>query len=54
VRTGAHSYSRELKDFFAMDEGETLVGLVYFGFASGPLPLSKRSRSQDLTTWLDS
>ena len=38
VRTGAHSYSEEVRGFFEMGEGESLIGMVYVGYACGAVP----------------
>jgi len=52
VRTGAHSYSQEVRTFFGMGESETLIGMVYLGYASGAVPPGKRIPFREKTTWL--
>ena len=52
VRTGAHSYSGEVRTFFGMGEDETLIGMVYLGYASGTIPPGKRAPFRDKVSWL--
>ena len=52
VRTGEHSYSEEVRRFFAMSEGETLVGLVYVGYSSGAVAPGRRTPYSEKVTWL--
>jgi nitroreductase len=54
VRTGASSYSAEVRDALGLKESETLVGMVYLGHPSGPLPLGKRGAPQERITRLES
>jgi nitroreductase len=52
VRTGPHSYSPEVKSFFGMAEPETLIGMVYLGYASGAVPPGRRSPLREKVAWL--
>ena len=52
VRTGEHSYSEEVRRFFSMRGGETLVALVYAGYQSGPAAPGRRVPFGERTTWL--
>jgi len=52
VRTGSHSYSAEVKSFFGMSESETLIGMVYVGYASGAVPPGRRTPFREKVTWL--
>jgi nitroreductase len=51
VRTGLHSYSEEMKRFFGLGEDESLVGMVYIGYALGAVPPGKRGPFQDRVIW---
>ncbi|MDA4135829.1 MAG: nitroreductase [Thaumarchaeota archaeon] len=52
VRTGAHSYSGEVRAFFGMGEDETLIGMVYLGYASGAIPPGKRTPFREKVSWM--
>ena len=52
VRTGSHAYSAEVRDFFGMAESETLIGMVYLGYASGAVPPGRRTSFHERVTWL--
>jgi len=54
VKTGALSYSAEVRDFLRMDETELLIGMIYLGFASGPPPPGRRTDFHGMVTWLQS
>lgn len=51
VRTGVHAYSDGMRTFFGLREGESLVGMVYLGYASEPSPTGKRSDPSLATEW---
>jgi nitroreductase len=51
VRTGSHAYSERMRRFFALEKGETLVGMVYIGYGSETEPIGKRSDSHAKTLW---
>jgi nitroreductase len=53
VRTGAHSYSSRMKSFFGMGPEESLVALVYVGYANGVVAPGKRTPAGEKTSWLD-
>ena len=53
VRTGAHAYSQEVRNFLRMEGHETLVGMVYLGYASGPLPPGRRTPALEKVTWME-
>ena len=52
VRTGAHAYGDEVRVFFGMAKNETLIGMVYLGYPSGPLPPGKRTPALEKVTWM--
>ncbi len=54
VRTGLHAYSDEMKSFFGIGPGESLIGMVYIGYVTGVTPPGKRSSHRDKVTWRES
>lgn len=52
VRTGAHSYTDELRGFFGMEERERFIGLVYLGYASGMAPPGRRTPHAGMVSWM--
>jgi nitroreductase len=54
IRTGQHSYLGEVRRFFWMKEKESLIGMVYLGYAAGPLPPGTRKNFQEKVTWMES
>jgi nitroreductase len=54
VRTGTLSYSKEVRNLFEMKETESLIGMVYLGFSSGPPPPGRRTDFRGMVTWLES
>jgi nitroreductase len=51
VRTGVHGFSDRMRLYFEMNEGESLVGMVYLGYPSERPPLGKRSGYHNKTNW---
>jgi nitroreductase len=54
VRTGLLAYSDEVRRLFGMDDREALVGMIYLGYASGPVTPGRRSPAEGKVTWMDS
>jgi nitroreductase len=52
VRTGATAYGAEVGRFFGLKGRETLIGMVYLGFASGPAPESRRTPHPEKAVWV--
>lgn len=53
IRTGANSYSDDVRSFFGLGEGETLVGMVYLGYSSGAVPPGKRTPFREKVVWVE-
>ena len=54
VRTGEGAYSEEVRALFGMGEGETMVAMVYLGYAAGPVPPGRRTAAAQKTAWMES
>jgi nitroreductase len=53
VRTGLLAYSDELRRLFGMNERESLVGMVYLGYVSGPATPGRRSSAAGKVSRMD-
>jgi len=51
VRTGPHSYLQPVREYFGLQENESLVGLVYLGYPIEPPVASKRSPLETKVQW---
>lgn len=54
IRTGLHSYSEGIREFFGMQGDEKLIGMVYVGYATGITPPGKRTPFRDKVVWRES
>ena len=51
VRTGKHSYEDPVRQYLQMTDKESLVGLVYMGYASEPTRPSNRNPLETKVEW---
>ncbi len=51
VKTGPHSYLQPVREYFGLQENESLIGLVYLGYPAEPAGTSKRSPLDTKVEW---
>lgn len=52
-RTGDPAYSEPVKRFFGLDEDDTLLGMIYVGYAETEPGPSPRTPASDVTVWME-
>jgi nitroreductase len=53
-RTGAPCYSEPVKQFFGLEEQDTLIGMIYAGYKATEPTAPSRKPVDDVTVWWDS